>query len=377
MIELTTTDYKAMLLRILNIILIISLSAVIIFLITKYLFPFIIVIGLSALLQKPVQFIKRVLKVNHVIAVLISLSLILATIIIGFGLIIIYLIDIFDTIIIQFPFYFNTIIEAFKIQLDHFVTYTLSNLEQLLNRLNFSLTEYLMNMMDSLYALVLSISQKLANQLVPFVSETIIQTIEITSTSIIVLILTVLLSKDWQVYLEKVSQSLPQSSIKKIAEVRKHFINIGWGYLKAQLIVSSVTTLILLIGFNLLKIENALALAFTFGLIDLVPLIGVGLLLWPWMIYSLITGGFILTIKLSVIYIIIVCVRQLLEPRLVSKQIGSNSLFVIGIGYLCYSLFGIFGLLFTPLILISVQTIKASELDQIMLHYIRFGKQLP
>lgn len=366
-----------MLLRLLNIVLIISLSAAIIFLIIQYLFPFVVVVGLSALLQKPVHFIKRVLKVNHVIAILISLLLILAIIIIGFSLIIIYLIDIFDSIIIQFPFYFNTIIEAFKIRVDHFITYTLSDLELLLDRINFSLTDYLMNVMDNLYDLVLSISQKLANQLVPFVSDTIIQTIEITSTSIIVLMLTILLSKDWKVYLGKVAQFVPESSIKKIAEVRKHFITIGWGYLKAQLIVSGVTTFILLIGFNILGIENPLTLALTFGLIDLVPLIGVGLLLWPWMIYSLITGGFILTIKLSVIYIIIVCLRQFLEPRLVSKQIGSNSLFVIGLGYLCYSLFGIFGLLFTPLVLISVQTIKASQLDQIILNYIRFGKQVP
>lgn len=366
-----------MLLRILHIILIISLTIITLLLIIKYLFPFTIVLAFSALLQKPSNFIKRVLNINQISAILISLLMILAVGITGLSLIIIYLIDIFDSVIIKFPLYLNAGLEFIKYGLNHFATYTLANFEHFFNRLNFSLVEYLMGLIDNLYELILSTIHKFANQLVPFMSETIIQTIEMTSTSIIILILTVLLSKDWHLYIKKIKQLLPDRSIEKIVEVHKHFVSIGWGYLKAQLIVSAMTTFVLIIGFYLLEIDNALALAITFGLIDLIPLIGVGLILWPWMIFSLITGGFMLTIKLSIIYMIIVCIRQFLEPRLVSRQVGTNSLFVIALGYLAYSLFGIFGILLTPLTLISIQTIKASKLDQIILNYIRFGKYIP
>src|SRR5699024_3215035 len=160
--------------------------------------------------------------------------------------------------------------------IDYFLNYTLPNLETLLNRLNFSLTDHLIAGMDNLYDFILSFSQKIANQLVPLVTETIMQTIEITSTTIIVLILTILLSKDWHIYRDNLTRLLPRDMVKKGIEVCKYFTQIGWGYIKAQCIVSGITTLVLIIGFSFLEVESPLMLAIVIGLFDFVPLIGVG-----------------------------------------------------------------------------------------------------
>ena len=370
-----TTNYKPQLLRALNVVLSISLIVTIGYLMIRFLFPFVIIIIFSALLQKPIAYLKHILRVNRTAAVLISITMCLAILIFSFSLAIIHLIDRFNAMLVKFPIYLNTIINAFKIGLDYFVNDTLSNLESLLNHLDFSLSSYLISVMDNLYEIILTFCQKLANQLMPFISESILLTIEITSSSVMVLILTILLSKDWHIYVSKLGRVIPEKTIKKASEVRRTFAQIGWGYLKVELIVSSATTFILMIGFYLLEIESPFILALSFGLIDLIPLIGVGLMLWPWMFYSLITGNFLLTIYLSIMYIIIVCIRQFLEPRLVSKQTGTNSLFVIALGYLCYLSFGIYGVLFTPIVLISIQTIKSCKLDQIIFNYIRFGKQ--
>ena len=369
-------DFKAIWLRTLIICLLIGLVCTSIYLIFNFLFVFVIVIGLSALLQKPIQLIEQNFGVNRTLAVSICLLMLILITTVSLSLMLFYLIDIFDSIIIQFPIYLQVVVEQFKIWMNDFVKNTLSNLELLFNRVDYDLTGNLTKLIDSLYQLIVTASYKLANHFIPFISDTIIHTIELTSNTIIVIILTILLSKDWDIYQQKLSNCIPGKIIQKGHQFLQHFISISWRYLKAQLIVTSLTTVVLIIVFFLLKIDGAFTLGIAFGLIDFIPIIGVGLLLWPWIIYCLVTGQFIIAIELSIIYLIIVGVRQFLEPKLVSEQIGMSALFVISIGYLCFLLFGLLGILLTPMMLITIQSIKLSQLDQLILDYIRYGKHL-
>ncbi|GAA4078099.1 AI-2E family transporter [Amphibacillus indicireducens] len=369
-----TGDFIAIWLRVLIVILIISGIGLTIYLVINYLFVFVIVVGLSALLQKPIQLIEDKLKLNRTLAIIICLITLFLIVSISLSLVLIYLIDLFDSIIIQFPVYFQVVVEHIKIWIEYFTENTLLNVELFLNRFDYDLAENLIKLIDNLYHVVIATSQKLANHFIPFVTDLIVQTVEITSTTIIVTILTILLCKDWKAYQQRLVNWLP----KKISQISRlfcrYFIKISWGYIKAQLIVTSVTIVVLIIGFYFLKIDRAFTLGIVVGLIDFIPIIGVGLLLWPWIIYCLITRQFIIAIELSIIYLIIVGVRQFLEPKLVSEQIGMNALFVISIGYLCFLSFGLFGVLFTPIMLITIQAIKLSQLDQMVYRYIRFGR---
>lgn len=373
MVELTG-DFKAIWLRALIVILIISGIGLAIYLITKYLFVFVIVVGLSALLQKPIQFIEDKLKLNRTLAIIICLIALFLIASIGLSLILIYLIDLFDTIIVQFPIYFQVIVEHIKTWIEYFTENTLLNVELFLNRFNYDLTENLIKLIDNLYQLVITTSQKLANHFIPLITDLIVQMVEVTSTTIIVMILTILLCKDWKTYQQGLTNWIPGKMIKISRQFFQHFIKVSWGYLKAQLIVTSLTIVVLIISFYFLKIDRAFALGLIIGLIDFIPVIGVGLLLWPWIIYCLITRQFIIATELSIIYLIIVGIRQFLEPKLISEQIGMNALFVISIGYLCFLSFGLLGVLFTPVMLITIQAIKHSQLDQRIYHYIRFGR---
>ena len=369
-----SSDYKAIGLRILNVALIVSLIIYSVYLLMRYVFPLVVVISVSALLQRPILMIKRRLRVNNVIASLICLLIgfIIFFIVVGFG--IIYLIDAFDSIIIQFPIYFQTIIDALKAMINTLISETLPYIEQFLSQFNFNLTNYLIDIVDRIYHFILTTAQNIANQMIPIMSNFIIQVIGLTSTTLIVLILIVLLSKDWQMYQQIGARFIPKHIKEKLLDIYQHFTRISLGYLKVELILSGVTSFILIVGFYMLNIENGVSLGLTFGLVDLIPIIGVGLLLWPWILYTLLTSSYTLTIGLSIIYIVIVCLRQFLEPKLISKQIGMNAFFIICIGYLCFLFFGIVGVLLTPFVLVSIQTMKESQMDQIILDYIRYGK---
>ena len=55
-----------------------------------------------------------------------------------------------------------------------------------------------------------------------------------------------------------------------------------FGWLRAQLILMSVTFSEVLIGFLIIGIENALLLALIIALVDALPILGTGSILLPW-----------------------------------------------------------------------------------------------
>lgn len=160
MVELTG-DFKAIWLRALIVIFIISGIGLAIYLIIKYLFVFVIVVGLSALLQKPIQLIEGKLKLNRTLAIMICLITLFLIASISLSLILIYLIDLFDSIIVQFPIYFQVIVEHIKIWIEYFTENTLLNVELFLNRFDYDLTENLIKLIDNFYHVVITTSQNL------------------------------------------------------------------------------------------------------------------------------------------------------------------------------------------------------------------------
>src|SRR5699024_8681684 len=147
------------------------------------------------------------------------------------------------------------IVEHIKIWIEYFTENTLLNVELFLNRFDYDLTENLIKLIDNLYHVVITTSQKLANHFIPLITDLIVQMVEVTSTTIIVMIMTILLCKDWKTYQQRLTNWIPRKIIKISRQFFQHFIKVSWGYLKAQLIVTSVTIVVLIISFYLLKID--------------------------------------------------------------------------------------------------------------------------
>src|SRR5699024_5835394 len=98
------------------------------------------------------------------------------------------------------------------------------------------------------------------------------------------------------------------------------------GYLKAQLTLISITGAIVFVGLLILHVDYALTIAVATGLIDLLPYLGTGIVFVPWIIYMFFTGNYFLTIGLAVLYAIVLIQRQIMEPKIVSSNIGLDPL---------------------------------------------------
>jgi len=133
-----------------------------------------------------------------------------------------------------------------------------------------------------------------------------------------------------------------------------HLINVNFlgtvgKYLKAYAILMLITFIELTIGFYILKVKHAAKLALLIAFLDILPVLGTGGILIPWAIIELILGRVSFGIKMLLLYVLVTVIRNMLEPKIVGKQIGLHPLITLICMLVGLQLFGIVGLFGLPI----------------------------
>ena len=84
----------------------------------------------------------------------------------------------------------------------------------------------------------------------------------------------------------------------------------------------------------------------------------------PWAILCAINGDLNLGIAIIILLVIMSVIRQLLEPKLVSKNIGIHPIFTLIAMYTGFKVIGVMGLLIGPIVLIIFKNIFANLIDK-------------
>ena len=84
----------------------------------------------------------------------------------------------------------------------------------------------------------------------------------------------------------------------------------------------------------------------------------------PWAILCAINGDLNLGIAILILLVIMSVIRQLLEPKLVSKNIGIHPIFTLIAMYTGFKVIGVMGLLIGPIVLIIFKNIFANLIDK-------------
>ncbi len=169
--------------------------------------------------------------------------------------------------------------------------------------------------------------------------------------------------------LDQIEHHLPRLWVKKISIHLKELIQTLGGYLKAEATLILVSFVISLIGLYILQIvgfniQYPLLMALFIGFVDALPILGSGTVMIPWAIICALNGDINLGIAIIVLLIIMSVVRQVLEPKWVSKNIGVHPIFTLIAMYTGFKVIGIIGLLVGPIVLIIVKNIFSNLIDQ-------------
>ena len=122
------------------------------------------------------------------------------------------------------------------------------------------------------------------------------------------------------------------------------------GWLLAQLKLMGITFCVLCVGFVILRITYAPVWAVLISLVDALPVLGTGTVLIPWSLVCFLQGDSLRAVGLLGTYVAGFLLRSVLEPRLVGKQLGLDPLVTLMAMYAGYRLWGILGMLLSPLI---------------------------
>lgn len=175
---------------------------------------------------------------------------------------------------------------------------------------------------------------------------------------IITLISVFFMTRDNRMIREFVKAQIPDKIIEKSALLQSGLKNALGGYIKTQLILMCYTFCICLVGLFILQREYILLISLGIALFDALPAFGSGAILIPWGIYYLIIGDYGLGIGLLVIYGLILVMRQVMEPRVLSKQIGVYALVTLMAIYIGLKTIGVFGIIVGPIVVVIVQTLQ-------------------
>lgn len=186
-----------------------------------------------------------------------------------------------------------------------------------------------------------------------------------------VLLATILMTNDWPDIQRRLNQLMPQPINDARKEVMQHFKSLFLSYIQAQLIIASITALILWVGLIFLNIEHAFIIVLVTIIVDLLPVVGTGIIFVPWIIYLFFIGQYALTIKLSILYGFIVILRQIIEPKIVSAKIGIRPLTVLISLFLSIQVFGAIGLILAPFIIIFMHALYQANVHRQIWHFIK------
>ncbi|MFI5358723.1 MAG: sporulation integral membrane protein YtvI [Halanaerobiales bacterium] len=297
-----------------------------------YLTPFLVAILLAGLLNPPVNFLEEKIGLERSLAAFLVLFLFTALILffIFIGLFQIYLE--LNKLLELLPDY-TQILQDIELIL-------LENMRILSGPLERILQENLELLYNTLKEGLLYLANNLLNVLAKL------------PLLLTVVILTLLATYFFTCDADKINDFIlslfPERYRGRIHRLEKEIINSGLKFLRAELILMSATGIITYLGFLLAGNDFALLTALTAAFLDIMPLLGPGLLFIPWILFNMVAGKFYAGLEILIIYTLVTAIRQGLEGKIMGLELGFHPLPGLIAFYIGYRLSGPLGFITGP-----------------------------
>ena len=234
------------------------------------------------------------------------------------------------------------------------VELTNSKIQWLLDFMPSETNQIIDNMMENIYQWFQSLSGNLLNFIVSASAGITTSIGNVIMSGVVFIIAAYFITAEYH----KIDSSLKRFFNEEIYDyyfsVKEIFASILGNYLKAQLMLSLLAFIVMLIALLILGQSYAFLIALFLGFIDLLPIVGTSAILVPWGIIELSTGygfkGSFLLILAGAFFIL----RKIVEPKIVGSQTGLHPLAALMSVFFGYKLAGVLGAVFGPIITMAL-----------------------
>lgn len=197
----------------------------------------------------------------------------------------------------------------------------------------------------------------------------------VASISIIILLSAFFISKDWSRWMGIPARAMPASINQSMRTIWGDLKQALFGYLRAQLFLISITMFIIITGLIVLRVDYAITIGLLVGIIDLLPYLGVGAVMIPWIVYCFAVDQGSLGIGLLIVYAIVLLTRQIMEPKVLASTVGLDPLLMLIAMFVGMQLFGFLGLIVGPVSLVLLSAMKRANVFLDLQTYIISGRK--
>lgn len=153
---------------------------------------------------------------------------------------------------------------------------------------------------------------------------------------------------------------LPTRAFAHFKNVEMDMLGGIMGFVRAQAVLILLTMVINVLGLTVLGSRYAVAMGMLLALLDLLPIVGPGLVYLPWIGYHLVWGEVSIGLGLLVLYGLVSILRQILQTHVVGREMGLHPLVALFSLYVGVKLFGAPGVIYGPLVAILIKALWAS-----------------
>ncbi|NLG88591.1 MAG: sporulation integral membrane protein YtvI [Clostridiaceae bacterium] len=316
-----------------------------------YCIPFIIAFILSSLIEPIINFMEKKIKIPRKIGTVLSLLLVFSILGTILGLII-------SRLVKEIVNVYNQINEIFGS-----MQYFFDAVIERVNNIYISLPKTISDTIDKYFADAASNVREWLTPLVAKITGFTLSLPQVLVFIVVTILATYFMSSDKHRINRFLDRQFPVQWMERTREVLNKLFSALFGWLRAQLILMTVTFTELTVAFLIMRIENALLLALLIAVIDALPVFGVGTVLIPWGIIEIFAGNYQRGFSLLLIYIIVLVVRQLIEPKIVGEQIGIHPLLTLFAMYTGLQLMGVIGMIVGPVLMVITKSVLEALLS--------------
>ncbi len=313
--------------------------------------PFAVAFVVALLLKPAVRFLNQKLHIQKGIAGVVLVVLFYSLI----GLLLVLIgIKLFATVkgfVVELPNIYNNTIEPLIVR-------AFTALQNFTEKLDPSSTLSYTVIVPKITAAAESFISTLSVKLLNGVTGTAMSVPGFLINTLICIIATVFIAIDWGVLRDFVIRQFSDKNQLLLHNIRVHLGKTLGCYVRSYALIMLITFAELSLGLFILGVENTLGLAALIALFDILPVVGSGTILIPWAVISAISGDYLLALGLGVLYVVIVIIRNIIEPKIVGERVGLHPIVTLIAMVVGVYVFGGIGLLGLPIAVALIQSLN-------------------
>lgn len=177
----------------------------------------------------------------------------------------------------------------------------------------------------------------------------------IFTTATVIILAAIFIGKDMEKIRVVTRESVFRREYDFLGDRLKHIVGT---YVRTQLIIMLLTSLVCTVGLYFMHNPYALLLGIVIGLVDALPILGTGTVFIPWGIILLIMGRYGQAAAIFILYLICYYGREFIEPKLMGRSLNISPVVMLMSLYIGLVLFGISGVITGPICAIMIREIS-------------------